>query len=541
MAFDKLIANGTVIDGTGGLRYDADIGIIGGRIEAIGALENAEATDVIDAAGLIVAPGFIDMHSHSDMSLFGDPGGESKAFQGVTTEVTGNCSYSPFPIAQDRRGDLGMGSFDWPVEWEWTDLDGWATALESRGISLNIAPQVGQAALQVAAGAIEERPVTTDEMTTMQRLAAESIEQGAFSLSTGLSLAPSGYMSTDEVVELVKAISPYNGAFYATHCRFGARKHVTAIEEAVEIGRRAGVPVQYSHLAIIARPDLGGWRKPEDRRGHGYEMLEVFENARDGGLDITYDSYPYTAASGDLDQSVPNWALAGGIDEYMARLNDPETRARIRKEMAAGLGGIPPMWDTGTIASVRTEANREVIGRSIADIAEERGVEPAEAVLQLEEEERSEVSSVGHGRVERDVHYFLSHPLGMIGSDGNAVSPTGSQSRKQIHPRFYGTYPRILGRYVREQSLISLETAVEKMTGMPAERLGLRDRGRVEEGLIADLVVFDPDTVIDNATFEKPHQLSEGVHYLLVNGDSVVSNGVHTHARAGRVLRRAAG
>ena len=535
---DIAIKNGTVIDGTGRLRYDADVGISGGKIETIGRLENAEAARTIDATGLIVAPGFIDMHSHSDMSMYGDPGGESKAFQGITTEVTGNCSYSPFPIAPGGKADFRIGSLGWPEEWEWTDLDGWANAHESRGISLNIAPQLGQAALQIAVGAIEERPVTPDQMREMQRLAAESVEQGAFSLSTGLSLSPSGYMSTDEVAALCQAVAHYDGVFYVTHSRFGAGKHVSAIEEAVEIGRKAGVPVHYSHLAIIAKPDLGGWRKPQDRRGHGYEMLEVFENARKEGMDMTYDSYPYTAAMGDLDQSVPNWAQAGGIDAYMARLKDPETRARIREEVAAGLGGVPPMWDTGAIASVQTEANRGLIGRSIADIAAERGVEPAEAVLQIEEEERSAVASVGHGRVERDVRYFLSHPIGMFGSDGIAISPTGIHKDEQIHPRFYGTYPRILGRYVREQSLMSLETAVQKSPWMPADRLAIKDRGRVEEGLVADLVVFNPKTIIDNATYEQPHQLSQGIQHLLVNGVPVITDGSHTQARAGRVLRR---
>ena len=538
MAFDTLITGGTIVDGTGKLRYDADVGITHGKIEAIGSLENAEAASTIDASGLIIAPGFIDMHSHSDMSLFDDPGGESKAFQGVTTEVTGNCSYSTFPIAQNRKSDFAMGSFDWPVEWQWTDLDEWAGALESHGISINIAPQVGQAAIQLAVGAIEERPVTPDEMKAMQRLATEAIEQGAFSLPTGLSVAPSGYMSTDEVVELMQAIAHYEGVFYVTHSRFGAGKHVTAIEEAVEIGRRAGVPVQYSHLAIIAKPDLGGWRKPEGRRGHAPEMLEVFETARAGGMDITFDAYPFTAAGAGVSQLVPIWAQAGSNDDYMARLRDPQARQRIRDEVASGPGGVPPRFDTWVISDVQTPTNRGLVGRSIEDIAEEREVEPAEAALQLEEEEQSSVSAVVHGRVERDVLHFMSHPLGMIGSDGNAVSPTGRQSNKQIHPRFYATYPRILGRYVREQSLISLETAVHKMACMPAERLHLKDRGRVEEGLVADLVIFDPDTVIDRSTFEKPHQLSEGVRHLLVNGESVILDGVHTQARAGRVLRR---
>lgn len=535
---DTIIKNGTIVDGTGQLRYKADIGIQAGRIQTIGKLQDVSAKHLIDASTLIVAPGFIDMHSHSDMSLFDDPGGESKAFQGVTTEVTGNCSYSAFPIAKDRKGDLGMGSMDWPVEWEWNDLDGWAKALESKGISINIAPQLGQAALQVAVGAVEERPVTRDEMREMQRLAEESIEQGAFALSTGLSLSPSGYMQTEEVSELMKVLSRYEGVFYVTHSRFGAGKHVTAIEEAVEIGRTASVPVHYSHLAIIARPDLGGWKQPEGLRGHAPEMLDVFENARNHGIDITYDTYPFTAAGAGVDQLVPIWAQAGGTETYMQRLKNQSTRDSIRKEVAAGTGGVPPRFDTWIISDVESDTNQNLVGRSIAEVAEQRNVDPAEATLQLEEEERGAVSAVVHGRAERDVEYFLSHPIGMIGSDGNAVSPTGSQSQKQIHPRFYGTYPRILGRYVREQSLISLETAIEKMTGMPAARLGITDRGQVLEGLVADLVIFDQEKIIDHSTFEKPHQLSEGIQYLLVNGEPVISNGIHTQSRAGRVLRR---
>ena len=537
MAFDTVIRNGTIIDGTGRLRYDADVGIRGGKIEAIGSLGDAEAGSVVDAAGLIVAPGFIDMHSHSDMSLFDDPGGESKVHQGVTTEVTGNCSYSPFPLGPTSAANLGMG---WKFEWgEWSDLNGWAERLETSGMSINVAPQLGQAALQIAVGANEDRPVTPDEMREMQRLAAEAIEQGAFSLSTGLSLSPSGYMSTEELVELCRAIAHYDGVFYVTHARVGAGRHLLAIEEAIEIGQKGGLPVQFSHLAIGSQPDMGGWRKPEaDPVGRGPEMMELFDNARDGGLDITYDSYPYTAGQAGIDQTVPNWAQAGGIDTYMARLRDPETRDRVRDEVRAGLGGVKPLWDTWIIAEVSTEENKGLVGRSIADVAAEREVEPAEAALQIEEEEGSEVSAVVHNRSERDVRFFLSHPLGMIGSDGLAISPTGVHGSEQHHPRFYGTYPRILGRYVREESIMSLETAVEKMTGMPAERLCLKDRGRVEEGLVADLAIFDPDTVIDRSSFEDPHQLAGGVPHVFVAGEPVVSEGAHTGARPGRVLRR---
>ena len=540
MPFDTIINRGTVIDGTGQIRYQADVGISSGKIEAIGKLDASEASKVIDASGLIVAPGFIDIHSHSDMSMFGDFGGESKAFQGVTTEVTGNCGFSPFPIRPNGKVDIGLGSFDWPVQWEWRDLDGWASALESQGISLNVVPQLGQMALQFAVGAIEDRPVTADEMRSMQLLANEAVEQGAFALSTGLSLAPSAYMSTDEVVALMESIAHYDGAFYVTHSRFGAGKHVTAIEEAVEIGRRADVAVQYSHLAILSRPDFGGWRKEISRWGHAPEMIEVFEKAHSDGLDISYDCHPYNAAGGGVDQLVPTWAQAGGIEAYVDRLKHPETRNLIRDEIRSGFGTVPPRFDTWVISDVQSEANQRLVGRSIADIADERDVEPAEATMQIEEEEKGAVSAVIHGRVERDTSYFLSHPIGMISSDGNAISPNGSQSHKKIHPRFYGTYPRILGRNVRQQSLMSLETAIFKMTCMPAKRLNLKDRGQIKKGYVADLTIFNPGTIIDHSTFEQPHQLATGVEHLIIAGEFVISAGEHTKTRPGRVLRRGA-
>lgn len=533
MAFDTLILNGTVVDGTDQARYKGDVGISGGRIKAIGSLAHAEAGRRIDATGLVVAPGFIDMHSHSDVTLRDDPGGESKAHQGVTTEVTGNCSYSPFPAGkagpkalQEHLGSTLISK----VDWTWNTLDDWAGDLESNGISINVAPQVGQAALQVAVGAIEDRPATDDQMREMQRLAAEAVEQGAFSLSTGLSVAPSAYASTDEIVALCQAIAHYDGVFYVTHARVGAGRHISAIEEAIEIGHRAQIPVQFSHLAII------------DRRiyGHGPQMVALFEKARDEGLDITYDMYPYTAAGAGLNQAIPLWVQAGTLDEYMARLRDPDTRARARNEVAQGIGGLAPLWDNWRIAFIHTEGNRGLLGRSVEDIARERGVEPAEAVLQVVEEEQGPVPTLVHNRLESDVRFFMGHPLAMFGSDGRAVSPHGLYANAKPHPRFYGTYPRVLGRYVREQpAVLSLEAAVHKMSGFPAQRLSLRDRGHIKLGLVADLVVFDPETVIDRATFEEPHQYPEGIPYVLVNGVAVVDQGKHTGARPGRVLRRA--
>ena len=532
MAFDILILDGTIVDGTGSPRYGSDVGIADGRIEAIGALGNAEAARRIDAAGHVVAPGFIDMHSHSDITLFDDPGGESKAYQGVTTEVTGNCSYTPFPAGkggpgalQDSLGKTLIGD----VEWEWDTLDDWAGALETGGISINVAPQVGNSALQVASGAIEDRPATTDEMREMKRLAAEAMEMGAFSLSTGLSVAPSAYASTDEIVALCESIRRYEGAFYATHARVGDGKHLSAIEEAIEIGQRAGIPVQFSHMAIT------------DRRayGEGPTMIDLLVKAREGGLDITYDMYPYTAAGAGFNQLIPLWVQAGTVEEFVERLGDPAIRARVLEEVTAGLGGLTPQWETWYVAYARSEGNRRIVGSNIAEIAEERGIEPAEAVLQVMEEENGSVPTRVHNRVEGDVRYFMGHELAMIGSDGRAVSPNGPYKDALPHPRYYGTYPRILGRYVREQpAVLTLENAIHKMTGFPARRMGMKDRGLVKEGLTADLVVFDPSTVIDNSTWENPHQYPDGIPYVLVEGVPVVDEGKHTGARPGKVLRR---
>ncbi len=531
---DTLILHGTIVDGTGSPSFRGDVGVSDGRIAAIGRLSNTEARRKIDARGLVVAPGFIDVHGHSDLTLFEDPGGESKTYQGVTTEVTGNCSFSPFPA-----GSAGPEALQKQLEktlisrmaWTWDTLDDWADDLESNGISINVAPQVGHAALRVAVGALDDAPVDPDRLREMQSLAAQAIEQGAFSISTGLSGAPSGYASTDEIVALCQSISHYDGAFYATHARVGAGRRLSAIEEAVDIGRRAGIPVQFSHLSITERSAYGD----------GPRMVGIFERAGDEGLDVTYDVYPYTAAGAGLKQVVPSWAQAGTVGDYMARLRDPDTRARIREEVAAGVREVPPRWDAWLIAFARAENNQGLVGRSVEEIAAERGADPAEAVLQMVEDEGGNVMTLVHNRIESDVRHFLGHPLSMIGSDGRAISPHGFYGTGRPHPRFYGTYPRVLGRYVREQpAVLSLENAVHKMTGFPARRLGLSDRGQIEDGLAADLVVFDPKTVIDNATYDDPQRYPDGMPFVLVAGTAVIDQGRHTGARPGRVLRRGA-
>ena len=353
MAFDVIIANGMVIDGTGRLRYEADIAVSGGKIAAIGGLERAEAERVIDATGLVVAPGFIDMHTHSDLSLLDDPRGDSKVHQGITTEVAGNCAYSPFPVGPDGPESLRR-SMRQAFEWDWTDLDGWASHLESNGIGVNVAPQVGHGSVRKAVGLTSDRRPTADELGSMRRLVAESVEQGAFGMSTGLTTAPSMYGDTDEVVALAEAMTPYEGAYYVTHARVWGGNHIGAIEEAMEIGRRAGVPVQFSHMAII------------DSRhyGEGEEMVGIIERARSEGLDATYDVYPYTAAGSGLMQSLPFWLQEGGEEAMLRRMRTPGGRDRALADMRKGhFGDLPWKFDAVVISYVGSEANRDIVGK----------------------------------------------------------------------------------------------------------------------------------------------------------------------------------
>ena len=476
MPFDTLIANATVVDGTNSPRYRADVGLLDGEIAAIGTLAGVDAQTVIDASGLVLAPGFIDLHTHSDLSLLDDPGGESMAHQGVTTQVTGNCSHSPFPmgsLSPDRMRRLVGGIFETRQEWTWRTLDEWAALIETRGVSLNVAPQVGNAPLRAAAGALDNRPAAPDELEVQKRLLAETMEQGAFSLTTGLSLAPSGYAPAGEIAALAEVAASYGG-FYATHARALPGWHVKMVEEAVEIGRRAEVPVQFSHMSIT------------DRRYYGYgpQIVDVIEKARAEGIDITYDVYPYAAAGAGINQLVPLWMQEGGVPRFMERLRDPLLRQRAIGEMNQGReGGIPPLWHTHVISNTHSERNRELIGYNLEEIAEVRGVEPAEATLQLIEEEDDEIMAIYYNRVESDVRFFVGHPQAMIGSDGNAVSPDGLYRDFKPHPRFYGTYPRILGRYVREQpAALTLEEAVYKMSGFPCPTHGIRGSGAGSSG-----------------------------------------------------------
>jgi N-acyl-D-aspartate/D-glutamate deacylase len=526
MKFDTIIRGGTVINGDGSPGGRADIGISDGRITAIADLADAghNAPTVIEADSRIVCPGFIDIHTHSDLTLIDHPGGESKAYQGVTTEVIGNCGFSWFPTGDNVRAGRGLAG-----ERNWSDLAGYTKTVQLQGVSINIAPLIGHSALRRATGALDDCPPTADQLADMQALLKTGMEQGAFGMSTGLTLPPSSYADTDEIVSLASVMSPYNHAFYATHARVWAGWHIKAIEEAVEIGRRALVPVQFSHIAIIDSREYG----------NGDQLVAVIDAARAGGDDVTCDMYPYTASSSGFSQLLPGWVQEGGVAALLKRLRDPVTRKKVHEDTSKGwFGGLPWSFEPHVVATVASEKNRGLVGKTLAEIAEMRNVDGIEAMLMLIDEEDNDVAEIMHNRVEGDIRFFMQYEHAMIGSDGNAIERAGTWEASMPHPRFYGTFPRVLGRYVRDEPLISIETAIHKMTGMPARRLGLSDRGTLREGAIADIVVFDPKTISDVATFEDPHRYPIGMSYVFVNGESVIRDGVHTGVRPGAVLQR---
>jgi N-acyl-D-aspartate/D-glutamate deacylase len=529
--FDIIIAGGQIVDGTGGKPYAGDVGIKADRIAAIGKLERSAAR-IIDAAGLAVSPGFIDMHSHSEISILVNPRAESKIRQGVTTELVNQCGISQFPLTPRSREAVKqatMGTYSLDVEWSWLTLDEYDERLQATGMALNHVPLVGHSTVRGGGMGYDKRPPTPDEMEAMKRLLRQGMEQGAFGFSTGLTLYPSMFADSDELVELCRVVAEYGG-LYVTHARVFPEVQWEGIQEAVDIGRRAGLPVHVAHM---------GLHKPH--WGRAAELIGILERGRQAGQDITYDVYPYIASSTYMSQLLPAWVQAGGVPAMVQRLGDRDLLRQIEQEMAVGPGpGRTWEWQNIMLAYAGPRGNRAWEGKSLADIAAMAGATPLSTMLMLIREQEDQATVVIFGRTEDDVKTFLRHPIGMFGSDGFAFAPYGPTGMGKPHPRSYGAYPRILGKYVREEKTMPLEQAVYKAAGFPAERLGLKDRGRVATGFVADLTIFDPQTVIDRATFVEPHQYPAGIPYVLVAGQLVIDGGEHTGALPGRLLRRGA-
>jgi len=525
-----LLEGGTVIDGTGSPSRMADVAVAGNRIAAVGRDLDLSANRVIDARGLVVTPGFIDIHTHSDISALADPACESKVSQGVTTDVTGNCGISPFPIASERLDEhldllAGRGIGEGGLELSWNDVEGYAEVAARRRLAFNLAPLVGHGTLRCAGMGLDQRGPTEAELAEMKRLLDHQLDQGAFGFSTGLTLVPGAYAGEDEVVALVRVVAQHD-ALYATHTRGNSDREFGGVEEAIRTATAAGARLQYSHAAINV-PDL--W-------GRASDVTAKIEDARSTGLDVKFDVYPYDASSSAMTQYLPIWVQEGGRDAMRARLSDPSVRERALAEFRSGwFEGIPWHWDRVLLSRV-DQPDAWCVGLTIEQAAARAGQDPAEWALQLCLDHGNSARVVLFYRTEEDMTTFLAHPLSMVGSDGSAIS--FNTRGEQPHPRSFGTYPRVFGRYVREQRILTLEEAVRKSTGAVAQRLQIGDRGILDLGMIADVVVFDSDSIMDRATFAEPATPPEGIHHVLVNGELVVDGGLQTDARPGRVLRR---
>ncbi len=525
--FDVVIRNGHLIDGSGSCWFKADVGIGSGRVREIGDLSCYDARRTIDARKFVVCPGFIDMHSHSDFSLLANARAESKIRQGVTTEVNGNCGDSPAPREGVSTYDRELAE-EYELDLDWSTIGEYLDQLEGQGTALNVVQLVGHGTVRTAVMGYDKRQPTSEELAEMKELVARAMRDGAFGMSTGLIYPPSCYADTRELIELCKVVVNYGG-IYASHIRGEGDPLIEAVAEAIEIGEKSNIPVEISHHKACGVENWGTVRK----------TLRMMEEARSRGVEVTCDVYPYVACGADTESMIPNWAHEGGVGKLCARINDSNVRERIKREMLEGIPG----WESvvkqsgwGRIKVTGWRKHDEFEGKTIAEIAESMNTDPFALIFDLVVK-RESLELVDLAMDEEDVRTIMRHPLSMIGSDGGVLAPYGVLGERKTHPRSYGTYPRILGKYVREESALTFEDAIRKMTSFPAQKLGLRDRGLIREGMWADVVVFDPQAVMDNATYEDPHRYPEGIKYVLVNGAIVVDNGEHIGALPGRVLR----
>ena len=530
---DVVIRKGRIIDGAGNPWFLADVGVKDGKIIKIGDLKSWDAERVVDAEGCVVGPGFIDMHSHSDFAPLINPYMESKVRQGVTTEVVGNCGSSAAPLDDFLREEILKTSpmlREANVELDWSTMDEYMRRVERNGVSLNIAPLVGNGNIRSLVLQFEKRKPTEKELGEMKQILAQAMEEGAFGMSTGLIYPPSCYADTEEIVELCKVVARFRG-LYSSHIRGEEIQLLESVEEAIEIGEKARVSVEISHHKASGKRNWGKVR----------QSLRMIEEARSHGVDVTCDVYPYTAGSFGLDALLPPHAHEGGVEKLVERLRNSEIREKLKEEMMKGVGGWHSMsevlgWENIMIAYCKGHPEYE--GKKVSEIAKEKNLDSFDFVFDLTVEETASVSVVLFSMSEDDVRTVLKSPFSMIGSDSSARATYGILSVGKPHPRTYGTFPRVLGKYVREEKILTLQEAVRKMTSLPAQKLGLKDRGLIREGIWADITIFNPDKIIDRATFTDSHQYPEGIEYVIVNGKIVIEKGEHTKEMSGKALRR---
>ncbi|MFO0753792.1 MAG: D-aminoacylase [Thermodesulfovibrionales bacterium] len=518
---DFLIKGGVVLEGSGKEPAELNVGIAGDRITHIGA-ESPAARTVIDARGLMVSPGFIDAHAHSEFTLLADGRAEGKLSQGVTTEVNGNCGLSAAPLHGEafarREADceeLGIGE-------RWSAFRDYFSLLKTRGIALNFTTLCGHGNVRASVTGYRNVPPGPEEAQEMRRLLRGAVEQGARGLSTGLIYPPGVYSSTEELVELAR-VPAESGGIYASHMRSEGDALLESIGEVLRIGKEAGVRVHISHIKTSGEKN---WGKAE-------EAIGLIEQGRSAGLAVTCDRYPYVAASTDLDTVLPSWVYEGGAEEEVKRLRDPETAAKIRKELA---GKDEAYWKGVSISSVVCAENKWMEGESLFAVAEREGKDPLDALFALLIAERVRTGAIFFSMSEDNLRKFLSLPYTMIGSDSSVRSFSGTTCSGKPHPRGFGSFPRFLGRYVREERLMGLPEAIRRVSSLPAQTFGLQERGMLREGFYADITVFDYEKIIDTATFKDPFRKAEGIGYVFVNGIPAVREGAFTGSRSGRVL-----
>ncbi len=527
---DLIIRGGKIIDGSGTQARSADIGIANERIAVIGTLENRDAQQIIDATGRYVVPGFIDIHAHTDESIFLTPLMESKVFQGVTTEVTGNCGSSAAPLLGEAVANMNSRLErygDFPLTW--SRMGEYLDRVEELRISANYVTLVGHGTLRACVMGYDMRPPTRDELCKMRTLLDQSLAEGAWGMSTGLIYPPSSYAKLDELVDLSRAVAD-RGRICSTHIRDEGDHLLEALEEALSIGQKANVRIQLSHHKVTRKHN---WGKVS-------QSVARINRAHSEGLEVSADQYPYVASNTGLAAFVPDWAHEGGKQKLVDRL----TTRSIRERIGAELREERPGWDDPNAESIwhnivvsDTRNDRSIQGKTLWQIAQLWNKDPIETAFDLLISNTGAVQIIIFNMAEEDVQFVMKVPWVYVGSDATARAPRGPLSEALCHPRNYGTFPRVLGRYVRELGVLTWEAAISKMTGGPASVLGLDRRGWLKEGYFADIVVFDPVVVNDSASFAEPNRFPVGIDYVIINGTITVANNHHTGARTGQVLR----
>ncbi|MGM0410386.1 MAG: N-acyl-D-amino-acid deacylase family protein [Bacillota bacterium] len=518
--YKYLIKNGKIIDGSGTPWFKGDIAIKDGKIVKIGRKISDKAKQVIDANGLVVSPGFIDIHTHSDLTLLVNGRAESKIRQGVTTEVIGNCGSSPAPAFGAGSKYLKEELNEFNLDYNWKSYEEYLKVLENADISVNVVPLVGHGALRRSVLGYEQRKANLKELNKMKELLVEALKAGARGFSSGLIYPPSSYADTEELIELAKTAVKYGG-IYTTHMRYEGEKLVEGVKEAIKIGEESGIPVQISHHKVTVKNSWG--------LVHG--TLAMMKEARKRGVDVSCDVYPYPATSTGLDSILPDWAHEGGNEKLLQRLEDEESTKKIIKYLEEN--ERPRGFENIVVTSIHSDKNKKYEGKNIKEISENLAISAEETVIKIVFEEKVKAGMIRFAMCESDIKKVISDPLSMICSDAGSVATYGKLAEGKPHPRAFGSFARVLGKYVREEEVISLEEAVYKMTGLSAWRLNLENRGLLKEGMAADICIFDENEIIDKATFTEPLEYAQGIKKVIVNGEVVIDEGKHSSKMPG--------